>query len=160
MCIGTEYYMVIQKKQSPINVFRLNNASLDKVRKITYLGQSSIDNWDHSQEIRYRESKSGFYENENYILWPSTKHESPNRNDSLLRVHCTIFFFLEERLPSKVSTNRIREFEMCIYRRILKSSRCDHITNISVLERTNGSSENNKNANIWDMSCDILKNMV
>jgi len=44
--------MVIDKEQNPKNVFILKNAPLDKVQKITYLGQSLIDNWDQSHEIR------------------------------------------------------------------------------------------------------------
>lgn len=35
-------YMVIGKEQSPTGVLRLKNASLDKVQKITYLGQSLV----------------------------------------------------------------------------------------------------------------------
>jgi hypothetical protein len=50
-------YMVIDKEQNPTNFLRLKNVPLEKVQKLTYLGQSLIDNWDHSHEIRCRIEK-------------------------------------------------------------------------------------------------------
>jgi len=51
-------YMVIDKEQNPTNVLRLKNVRLDKVQKITYLGQSLIDNWDNSYKIICRIEKA------------------------------------------------------------------------------------------------------
>jgi len=52
-------------------------------------------------------------------------------------VFTVLFYGLETWPLSKVSINRIKAFELWIYRKILKISWCDHITNVTVLERMN-----------------------
>jgi len=52
-------------------------------------------------------------------------------------VFTVVFYEVETWTLFKVSINRIQAFEMWMYRRILKISWCDHITNVTVLERMN-----------------------
>lgn len=76
-------------------MLKLNNAPLDKVKKNLIL-DVLINNWNHYYEIRYRiEAKSGFCENEKYVLQPSIKHGSPNQNDSLLCILTVLFYRVE-----------------------------------------------------------------
>jgi hypothetical protein len=51
-------YMVIDKEQSPKNVLRFNNTLLEKVHKITYIGELIINNWDHFHKMKYHIEKA------------------------------------------------------------------------------------------------------
>jgi len=131
-------YMVIDKEQNPTNMIRLKNVPLDKVQKITYLGQSLIDNCYYCHEIRccIEKARAVFVKMKNIFC----SHQL-SMNLRIRMICCyifTVFFYGAETWTlSKVSINRIEAFEMWIYRRVLKISYCAHITNINVLKRIN-----------------------
>jgi hypothetical protein len=108
--------MIIDKEQSPVNLLLLINVPLVRVHKINYLGQSLIDNWDHSHEIKCRIEKTrvAFMKMKNLFC----SHQL-SINLRIRMVRCYVFT-VEIWTLSKVSINRIQVFEMWIYRRILK----------------------------------------
>lgn len=147
--VGNEYgislntnktkFMVINKNSMDANeIIRLyaNDVALERVESLTYLGCLVNDQWDHSKEIKQRIEKA------RTIFLKMRDVLSSNTLSLHLRmriVRCYVFSVLlygvEAWTLSETTSKKIEAFEMWVFRRILKISWTDHVTNNEVLRR-------------------------
>lgn len=134
--ISKTKWMCISKQQIPIGRLTLNQTPIEHVEKYTYLGTIVHNQWDMTVEIKSRieKARSTFVRMKNIFT---------GRNISLLLkirlIRCYIFTVLLYGVEAWTMTEqlmkKISAFEMWVYRRVLRISWKDHITNEEVLRR-------------------------
>ena len=136
-------YMVIKKNTIP-NVDRLyiNNSPLETVQKIKYLGSTVNEKWDHSAEIRQRiEIARGAFQR----MRPLLSGHNLSQELRLRLVWCYVFsvllYGMEAWTLTEATINKVQAFEMWVYRRILRISWMDKVTNDEVLRRIKKNTE-------------------
>ena len=134
--ISKTKWMLISKNKTPIGRLSLNQTPIEHVERYTYLGTIVHNQWEMAAEIKSRVEKAR-------SSFVKMRHIFTNRHVSLplkLRLlKCYVFpvllygaeaWTMTEQLMKKLSA-----FEMWLYRRILRISWTDHITNEEVLRR-------------------------
>uniref|UniRef100_A0A8D8SXR8 Craniofacial development protein 2 n=1 Tax=Cacopsylla melanoneura TaxID=428564 RepID=A0A8D8SXR8_9HEMI len=128
--------MIISKEKIEGVQLIINNKVVERVKTFTYLGTTLNEDWDHSQEIKCRIEKARSAFNNMSKLF-KTHNLTVEMKMRLLR--CYIFsimlYGIESWTLTGATTSRLEAFEMWIYRRILRISWMDRITNESVLQR-------------------------
>jgi hypothetical protein len=109
---------------------------VERVGKYTYLGTIVNEQWDHSQEIKSRIEKArGAFNNMSRLF----KSHNLDLNIKVRLLRCYVFSVLYYGVESWTITDamerRLAAFEMWVYRRILRVSWMDRVTNESILER-------------------------
>lgn len=135
-------YMVISKNQIPYQPLVIGNQRIERVASITYLGTSLNELWDHSVEIKCRIEKA----RSTFIRMRSVfKDRDLHINTKMRLLRCYVFSVLlygvESWTLTETSLKKIEAFEMWLYRRILRISWVDHVTNAEVLRRMNKTTE-------------------
>ena len=135
MNISKTKFMVISKDRIGNCQLLIKNAPVERVEKFTYLGTIVIQ-WDHSQEIKSRIEKArGAYNNMSKLF----RSHNLKLDIKVRLLRCYVFSILYYGVESwtlTVATERKHEaFEMWLYRRILRISWMDRVTNETVLER-------------------------
>lgn len=129
-------YMVISKNNIPPGQLLVNQQPVIRVSNYVYLGTNVNDRWDHSVEIRQRieKARSAFTKMNNIFKSHSIPLKTKIR---LLRcyVFTVLLYGVESWTLTEASTKKLEAFEMWCYRRILKISWVDRITNDAVLRR-------------------------
>lgn len=131
-------YMVISKSPVQHGALRYRNEAIERVDRFTYLGCNINDSWDHSTEIKCRIEKAR-------AVFTQMRHLFCCRDLSMTlkrrMIECYIFSVLlygvEAWTMTEATEKRIQSFEMWIYRRILRISWVDRVTNEEVLRRMN-----------------------
>lgn len=114
----------------------MNHQQIDRVESYTYLGSNVNSQWDHSIEIKQRiaKARSAFIRMGTVFRG----RDLPLKTKSRL-LECYVFSVLlygvEEWTLPQSSMKRLEAFEMWCYRRILRISWVDRITNVEVLRR-------------------------
>lgn len=129
-------WMLISKNRTPVGNLLLNQTPIEHVDKFTYLGTIVHNEWNMTTEIRSRIEKA----RANFI---KMKHIFTSKDISqplkIRLIKCYVFPVLLYGVEAWTLTGQLMKklsaFEMWIYRRILRISWTDHITNNQVLER-------------------------
>lgn len=129
-------YMIISKSNHDNQQLVINNKKIQRVNHITYLGCLLNDDWDHSREIRQRieKARSVFLRMRSVLSNNSLSLQLRRRIVSCY-VYSVLLYGVESWTLTEATCKRVEAFEMWVYRRILKISWVDHITNDEVLRR-------------------------
>ncbi|CAG9830832.1 unnamed protein product [Diabrotica balteata] len=128
--------MVISKKHIPPSQLLVDQQQILQVPHYYYLGTTINDQWDHSVEIKQRieKTRSAFVRMSKIFK----SHELPLKTKMRL-LRCYVFTMLlygvESWTLTEASMGKLEAFEMWCYRRILRISWVDRVTNIEVLRR-------------------------
>lgn len=142
MNINKTKLLVVSKRNITEDNLYINQNRIQRVKQYTYLGTIINENWDNSQEIRCRieTARSVFIKMSSLF-----KSHNLNLNMKLRLLRCYVFSVLlygvETWTLNKETTKRLEAFELWLYRRILKISWTQRITNIEVLRRMNKETE-------------------
>uniref|UniRef100_A0A8D8Y176 Craniofacial development protein 2 n=3 Tax=Cacopsylla melanoneura TaxID=428564 RepID=A0A8D8Y176_9HEMI len=133
---GKTKFMIISKKEiNGVNLF-INNTRIERVTKYTYLGTSINESWDNSQEIKSRIGKARSIFNS---MSAAFKSHNLTLDTKVRLLRCYVFSVLlygvETWTLTKDTSNRLEAFELWLYRRILKISWTQKVTNVTVLQR-------------------------
>uniref|UniRef100_A0A8D9EQ38 Craniofacial development protein 2 n=1 Tax=Cacopsylla melanoneura TaxID=428564 RepID=A0A8D9EQ38_9HEMI len=129
-------FMIVSKKQiNNVNLY-INNARIERVSKYTYLGTIINEAWDNSQEIKSRIGKARSIFNS---MSAAFKSHNLTLDTKVRLLRCYVFSVLlygvETWTLTKDTSNRLEAFELWLYRRILKISWTQKVTNVTVLQR-------------------------
>lgn len=142
MNINKTKLIVVSKRNITEDNLYINQSRIQRVKQYTYLGTTINENWDNSQEIRCRieKARSVFIK-----MSPLFKSHNLSLHMKLRLLRCYVFSVLlygvETWTLTKETTKRLEAFELWLYRRILKISWTQKITNIEVLRRMNKETE-------------------
>jgi hypothetical protein len=129
-------FMIISKNKVRDAQLLINNTPVDRVKQYNYLGTTVNEQWDHSQEIKCRIEKARSAFNNMAKLF---KSHNLNLEIKVRLLRCYIFSILYYGVESWTLTEamekKLEAFEMWLYRRILRISWTDKITNETVLRR-------------------------
>lgn len=133
-------WMVIHKKRDKAAIegqqLKLDNALIERVTKFQYLGTWLQEETDQTVEIRSRieKARKAFVGMRNLM---TRKDLSLALRMRLVRcyVWSTLLYGMESWVLNRALEKKIEALEMYIYRRMLRISYRDHITNVEVLRR-------------------------
>lgn len=130
-------YMVISKNPiQPGNLLYINNKPIERKSKFTYLGCTLNENWDHSQEIKHRIeiARNTFIQMKPLL---SCRDLNLTLKKRIVRcyIYSTLLYGVEAWTLSEAMERKLQAFEMWIFRRILRISWIQRITNEEVLRR-------------------------
>lgn len=129
-------FMIISKTYIPNCHIQSNHQPIERVSKYTYLGTNINDQWDHSQEIKARIEKARAAFNGMSVIFKN-HHLTLDTKVRLLR--CYIFpvllYGVESWTLTEATTKKLEAFEMWLYRRVLRVSWTEHVTNENILLR-------------------------
>lgn len=130
--------MIISKERIRRVQFTINEKAVEQVSTYTYLGTILNEQWDHSQEIKTRieKARAAFIQMSKLF-----KTHNLNLKLKLRLLRCYIFSILlygvESWTLTEATTKKLEAFELWTYRRILKISWMDKISNTRVLQKLN-----------------------
>lgn len=129
-------FMLISKQQHPQENLRIHGEVVEKITKYKHLGTIVNENNDHSEEIRSRIGQARRVFNKMRGVF-CTKELSLHLKIRLLRcyVFSVLFYGMEAWTLKKNMTDRMEAFELWAYRRILKISWVQKVTNDEVMRR-------------------------
>lgn len=134
--------MIISKNSVHAGTLTVNQHQIKKVNKYNYLGTNVNDQWDHSQEIRccVQKARAVFLKMANIF-----RSSDLTLITKMILLRCYIFSVLLYGAVSwtftEAMSKKLEVFKMWLYRRILRISWVDHVTNDDVLNRMNNSRE-------------------
>uniref|UniRef100_A0A8D8SN59 Craniofacial development protein 2 n=1 Tax=Cacopsylla melanoneura TaxID=428564 RepID=A0A8D8SN59_9HEMI len=134
--------MIVNKKPIRTPAIRAYNTELERTKSVTYLGTYIHEDWDPGREIKIRieKARSTFFKMRKVFCCRSLKLDLRMR-----LVRCYIFSILLYGVESWTVTatllKKIEAFEMWVYRRLLKVSWVDRVTNVEILQRLNKNTE-------------------
>lgn len=128
--------MIISKDKIPYVHLNINGNHIERVHKYKYLGTIINDQWDHSQKIKCRIEKSrAVFNGMANVL----KSHNLNMDIKLRLLRCYVFSVLYYGVESWTLTGamemKLEAFEMWLYRRMLRVSWTQRVTNIEILHR-------------------------
>ena len=128
--------MYIGRRQQQAGQLILSTEPIERVDKYCYLGSLVNSQWDQSMEIKSRIEKARTAFNNMRALFVS---RDISLKSKIRLAKCYIFSILLYGVEAWTMTNtlmkRMEAFEIWVYRRILRISWIDHITNEEVLHR-------------------------
>ncbi|XP_070159794.1 uncharacterized protein [Polyergus mexicanus] len=129
-------YMIVSKNAVNDRGVSVGGEPLQRVKKITYLGSVVNDKWDHSVEIKCRIEKvtAVFFRMKRVLCGHDLNLQLKVR---LLRcyVFSVLLYGVESWTLTEATMKRMKAFEMWTYRRMLRISWMDRVTNDTVLDR-------------------------
>lgn len=149
--LNTKKTKLMTVSKHPINPTAITayGVALEQVDNVTYLGSNINNNWDMSKEIKLRIEKAR-------AVFHRMKKVLCSRNINLelkLRLtRCYIFSTLlygaESWTLTETLLKKLQAFEMWVYRRLLRISWVERVSNEEVLRRLHKEPEINKNIKI------------
>lgn len=128
--------MVISKNPNASVEITVNGNTLERVRKMTYLGCVLNDGWDHSVEIKARIEKArAMFVNMRNVLCNLRLNLKTRLRVLRCYVFSTLLYGVEAWTLTETTQRRVEAFEMWCYRRMLRIPWTSHTTNIEVLNR-------------------------
>ena len=134
--------MVISRKTNASVHVKLDGKNIERCTSYKYLGCVVNEKWDMSQEVRSRLEQA-----RNVFVKMNKVFLSRNLNLELRKrmLKCYVFpiaiYGMEGWTLTQALENRIEAFEMGLYRKILRISWRDRVTNLEVLRRMNTNKE-------------------
>lgn len=130
--------MVISKKPNLPGDLLIEGRVIERVKQYTYLGTNINEDWDHLKEIWccIKKARVAFTKMSKVFKTHNLPLETKMR---LLRcyVFSVLFYGVEAWTLTEGSAKKREAFEMWLYRRILRVSWKDKVTNIKILRRMN-----------------------
>ena len=131
-------YMVISKLPDHNGVLYCANEPIERVASFTYLGSNINDSWDHSREIKCRIEKArAMFTQMKHLLCCRDLSMTLKKRMIKSYIFSILLYGVEAWTLTEAIEKRIQSFETWIYRRILRISWTDRITNEEVLRRMN-----------------------
>lgn len=130
--------MIISKENITGVQLTINDRPVERVPTYLYLGSMLNEQWDNSQEIKIRieKARAAFIQMSKLF-----KSHNLTLEIKLRLLRCYVFSILlygvESWTLTEATTKRLEAFEMWTYRRMLKISWTDKISNIRVLQKLN-----------------------
>jgi hypothetical protein len=135
-------FMVISKSTQNVQNLYLHNEIIDRVSKYKYLGTFINEDNDSSAEIKIRieKARSIFTKMKRVFCGRDLSLEMKLR---LMRCYVlsVLFYGMESWTLKKIDTKKLEAFELWMYRRILRISWTERVTNVEVLRRMNKEKE-------------------
>lgn len=134
--------MIISKENITGVQLTINDRPVERVPTYLYLGSMLNEQWDNSQEIKIRieKARAAFIQMSKLF-----KSHNLTLEIKLRLLRCYVFSILlygvESWTLTEATTKRLEAFEMWTYRRMLKISWTDKISNIRVLQKLNKEKE-------------------
>lgn len=141
--IAKTKFMTVSRKNS-LNTaqLKLGNETIERVQHYKYLGCWLNSEWDTSQEVKCRiECARNAFKKLGKVLTSRDFNIALKIRFIRCYVWSTLLYGSEIWTLKVRDMNRLEAFEMWIYRRILKISWVDHISNETVLQRLNKNRE-------------------
>ena len=134
--------MIISKENIDQVHFTIDNRVIERTPTYIYLGIVLNEQWDHSQEIKARIEKARAAFNQMSKLF-KTHNLRLELKIRLLRcyIFSVLLYGVESWTLTEATTKKLESFEMWTYRRILRISWMDKISNSSVLQQLNKETE-------------------
>uniref|UniRef100_A0A8D8XFQ8 Craniofacial development protein 2 n=1 Tax=Cacopsylla melanoneura TaxID=428564 RepID=A0A8D8XFQ8_9HEMI len=135
-------YMIVSRKIVRSSSIKVYGTELERTKAITYLGCYVNENWEAEREIRIRieKARSTFQKMKRVLC-----SRCLNLNLRMRLVRCYIFSILLYGAECWTLTDtllkKLQSFEMWVYRRMLRVSWMDKITNIEILNRLDKTTE-------------------
>ena len=134
--INKTKFMIISKQNIENIRIQVEDQNIERVRRFKYLGCWLNDKWDPDEEIKHRIeiARNTFFKMKTLLCnrdlnlttrWRATK----------CYVLSTLLYGVEGWTLKARTMSRLDSFEMWLYRRMLKISWTERITNLEVLER-------------------------
>lgn len=134
--ISKTKYMLITKTTQDNRKIYVKNQPIERVRQYKYLGTIINENNDSSQEIRVRieQARSTFTRMKRLFCCRDLNLDLKIR---LMRCYVLsiLYYGMEAWTLKAIDIRRLEAFEMWIYRRILRISWVERITNVEVMRR-------------------------
>jgi len=129
-------YMVVSRSPITDMEFKISNENIDRVENFRYLGCQINDKIDHTIEIRCRieQARSAFIRMKK-VLCSRNIHLNLRVRLARCFVFSVLLYGVEAATISATSMKRLEAFELWVYRRMLKISWTDRISNETVLNR-------------------------
>uniref|UniRef100_A0A8D8XEP5 Craniofacial development protein 2 n=1 Tax=Cacopsylla melanoneura TaxID=428564 RepID=A0A8D8XEP5_9HEMI len=129
-------FMIISKENITGANLYVEGKRIERVSQYTYLGTIINEQWDNSQEIRCRIGKAKSTFNEMSAVFKS-HNLTLETKIRLIRcyVYSVLLYGVETWTLKEETTAKLQAFEFWLYRRILKISWKEKVTNIEVLRR-------------------------
>ena len=149
MNLGKTKFIVFTKNPDPNVQLIVNNQSIDRVYQYKYLGTLINSNNDFSKELKARieNARRAFINMKQFFC-----SRALNNDLKMRMLRCYIFTILlygiEAATLTKAMMKKIEAFEMWLYRRILRISYVDRVTNEEVLLRLSKQTELNTEVKI------------
>ena len=142
MNISKTKLMIISKNNIQNCHITIKGKYLERVKRYTYLGTNINDQWDHSQEIKNRIERARAVYNKMAKLFTS-HYLNINTKLRLLRcyVFSVLFYGVESWTLTETTSKKLEAFELWLYRRILRVSWTEKVTNSEILRRMNKEKE-------------------
>ncbi|KAL1446308.1 hypothetical protein WDU94_012325 [Cyamophila willieti] len=135
-------FMVITKVRNDNAQLTINNQQIERVQHTMYLGTVINENWEATQEIKTRIAKARSAFNKMSKVFKSHDLTIETKTRFL---KCYIFSILlygaESWTLNESLTKKLEAFEMWLYRRMLRISWTEHVTNVEVLRQMKKSRE-------------------
>uniref|UniRef100_A0A8D8YBA7 Craniofacial development protein 2 n=3 Tax=Cacopsylla melanoneura TaxID=428564 RepID=A0A8D8YBA7_9HEMI len=135
-------FMIISKENITGANLYVEGKRIERVSQYTYLGTIINEQWDNSQEIRCRIGKAKSTFNEMSAVFKS-HNLTLETKIRLIRcyVYSVLLYGVETWTLKEETTAKPQAFEFWLYRRILKISWTQRVTNVEVLRRMKKSKE-------------------
>lgn len=129
-------FMKISKNNNTNEILMVGGQQIERVKKYTYLGTIITENNDYTTEIRVRieKARANFVKMKK-ILCSKDLTLALRLRLTKCYVRSVLYYGVESWTLKQEAINRLNAFEMWTYRRMLKSSWVDRVTNTEVLRR-------------------------
>ncbi|XP_072402422.1 uncharacterized protein [Diabrotica undecimpunctata] len=129
-------WMLVSKTQQPPQQLILDDERIEHVDSYIYLGTTVNSNWDQAKEIRIRVEKARASFTSMKQIFTSKSLTLPLK---IRLLKCYVFpvllYGMEAWTMTATLMKKVEAFEMWAYRRILRISWTEHVTNEEVLRR-------------------------
>lgn len=128
--------MKISKNNNTNEILTVGGQQIERVKKYTYLGTIITENNDYTAEIRVRieKARANFVKMKK-ILCSKDLTLALKIRLTKCYVHSVLYYGVELWTLKQEAINRLNAFEMWTYRRMLRVSWVDRVTNTEVLRR-------------------------
>ena len=134
----TKVMLVHRSKETKVLKINVDGRTIDQVKKFKYLGQQITEDGRCDSEVKARIAiaRSSFIKLKDVLTSKKLKLTTRKR---LVRCYIlsTLLYASETWTLSKETEDKIQAFEMWIYRKMLKVSYTDRVTNEEILKRVN-----------------------
>ena len=134
----TKFMKITKNHNNNRETLTINNRTLEQVDNFTYLGTMISSTNDYSKEIRIRieKARTNFNRLRRVLCTRELKLDLRVRI-ARCYVFSTLLYGMEAWTLNATTVKKLESFEIWVYRRILKISWTEHVTNNEVMRRVN-----------------------
>lgn len=128
-------FMIVSKRNINTQLW-IGQNRVERTEKIVYLGQLLSDDWDHSKEIKRRiEIARNTFIRMKKILCGRDLSLTLRMRMVRCYVFSVLLYGVESWTLTENTMKKLEAFELWTYRRMLRISWIDHVTNVEVMKR-------------------------